>query len=540
MLRKIALLLVSLMVFMSATAFADITPNGEFPIVDTPTEITVWAPIPGGQTDYSNNGTTKYFEEKTGVHVNWIEVPNSEQDVLFNTSIGSGDYPDYYMKNITQSSELLTYYNDGVIIPLNDLIDKYSVYLKQLLEEDPSVREAITAPDGNIYCFPVVNYIPCQNVDAKIYVYKEWLNKYMEETGMPKPNTTEGLENMLSYFRDNDMNGNGDASDEIPLTGHYQYKNTGNAVFYIMNGFCYLPNDYLYLDDGGKATMDVKTDAFRDGLRYIHNLYSEGLIDEGMFVQTLTTFRSLTSSTKDKVIVGACAAPYPYRVLTMQPDVENSVQWKDYEVLDPIQRADGTTIVAGIPTAKVSAFGMITTSCKNPEVVMRWVDSIYSTEMREYFVYGGEEGTGWEWRDGVKSIAGGDRAVVSLLDASERYEIWLPDWVGSWITDEMYCNVAANSETDETPLRVADGAHYDKYLKDTGIPFIVWCDDEDTVTEFGELDALFISYLNTAISEFTLGVKDINDDATWQEYLTTLDAMGYDHFCEVATRYYGK
>ncbi len=33
------------------------------------------------------------------------------------------------------------------------------------------------------------------------------------------PETLEEFENMLCYFRDHDMNGNGDASDEIPYRG---------------------------------------------------------------------------------------------------------------------------------------------------------------------------------------------------------------------------------------------------------------------------------------------------------------------------------
>lgn len=537
MLRKISALLLSLVILLCGTALAEVTPNGEFPVVNTPTEITIWTSIPGTQTDYTNNATTKYYEEKTGVHVNWIEVADAEKATLFNTSLASASYPDYYMTGVN-STDLISYYEDGVIIPLNDLIDQYSVYLKQLLDENPSVREAITAPDGNIYSFPMVNYIPAGNVNAKIYVYKEWLQKYAEDTGKAKPNTAEGLEEMLLYFRDHDMNGNGDPSDEIALTGHYQYNNTGIPVFYMLNGFCYVPNDYFFVGDDGRVCSNVKTDEFREGLRYANKLFNEGLIDEGIFVQSLTTFRSLTTTTKDKVTVAACAAPYPLRVLTMQTGVDNAVEWKDYEVLEPMQRADGTTVVAGISTVYVTTFGMITTACKNPEVVMRWVDSIYSPEMREYLIYGGEEGKGWEWKDGVKSIAGADRAVVSLLDVTERNAIWLPDWVGSWVTEEMYCNNAAESDSAEAPLRVADGKLYDKYLKETGIPRINWCTDQDTTVEFGELNTLFVDYLNTAISEFTLGTRDINDDNVWQEYLNTLDAMGYDHYCDVATSYY--
>lgn len=108
MLRKISALLLSLVILLCGAALAEVTPNGEFPVVDTPTEITIWTSIPGTQTDYTNNATTKYYEEKTGVHVNWIEVADAEKATLFNTSLASASYPDYYMTGVN-STDLISY-----------------------------------------------------------------------------------------------------------------------------------------------------------------------------------------------------------------------------------------------------------------------------------------------------------------------------------------------------------------------------------------------------------------------------------------------
>ena len=41
MLRKISSLLLALVMLLGGTALAEVTPNGEFPVVDTPTEISV-------------------------------------------------------------------------------------------------------------------------------------------------------------------------------------------------------------------------------------------------------------------------------------------------------------------------------------------------------------------------------------------------------------------------------------------------------------------------------------------------------------------
>ena len=126
--KKLVALVTLLCLFLTA-ACADVTPDGQLPIVDAPAELTVWASIPGGMDDYTNNPTTKWVEEKTGVHINWIEVPNAEASSLFTTSLASGNYPDIYCRGAS-GADLLQYAEDGVITPLNDLIDKYGYYIK--------------------------------------------------------------------------------------------------------------------------------------------------------------------------------------------------------------------------------------------------------------------------------------------------------------------------------------------------------------------------------------------------------------------------
>ena len=41
------------------------------------------------------------------------------------------------------------------------------------------------------------------------------------------------------------------------------------------------------------------------------------------------------------------------------------------------------------------------------------------------------------------------------------------------------------------------------------------------------------------MSEFTMGIRDINDDAAWEAYKDQLKADGYDRYIEVLTEYYG-
>ena len=541
MFRKTLALIMTLCLCLTALAAqAAVTADGALPIVDEPAELTIWASIPGGMDDYTNNATTKWFEEKTGVHVNWIEVANAEAATLFNTSIASGDFPDIYCRG-GSGAEVLQYAEDGVIIPLNDLIEEYGYYLKQRLEEMPEVREAITAPDGNIYGFPRISYNLYGASPNKLWVYKEWLERYMEETGAEQPNTAEELEAMLLFFRDNDMNGNGDTTDEIVMTGQYNYGfDGGNPVYYLLNAFTYVPsfNGYFYINDDGEYTTEVMSDEMREGLRYANRLYEEGLIAEETFVQDLVTFRSLTTTTKDKVIVATAAAPYPFRLLTLQSGVENAVEFTDYECLEPLQRADGTTVTPGVNSGiyNIGTMGMITTACENPEVAMRWMDFFYSDEVIQYLNWGGEEGSGWEWQD-VPSIGGDEKAVVSLIDATTRNAIWNPDFVGCrWTTEDTILQQA--DANDEVSLRVKYGKMYLQYTKFENRPTCIWCTDMDLAAEYSELHTLINDYITTSINEFVLGIRDVDSDADWQEYISTLEDMDCQRYIEVAEEYY--
>lgn len=67
----------------------------------------------------------------------------------------------------------------------------------------------MTAPDGHIYTIPYV----CTDTTVG---YSPYINtKWLENVGMSTPTTTDEFEAVLKAFKEQDANGNGDASDEI-------------------------------------------------------------------------------------------------------------------------------------------------------------------------------------------------------------------------------------------------------------------------------------------------------------------------------------
>lgn len=544
MTRKVIILLLALMLCLpNMSVLAAVTEPGTFPFTVEPAELTIWAGNFAGQQDYDVAAMTKWYEKQTGVHINWIQVSSSEIATLFNTSIASGDWPDIYMYPLS-GAEYMQYAEDGVLIPLNDLIDQYGYYIKQAFEDVPGMKEAITAPDGNIYGMPLSRYAYAHPVPNKLWVYKEWLDAYTAATGNGNPETPEALKEMLIYFRDNDMNANGDASDEIIMTGNYNWGHEGgNPVYYLLNAFCFVPSNKeyqgFYITDDGRFTTDVTSDAYRDGLRYIHDLYNEGLFGEEIFVQDLNTMRSLTTTTKDSVIVATAGAPYSLRLITAQPSVENAVTFSDYVPVNPLRNvATGTAAYPTQPTDRVSMRNFITTACDTPELAMRWLDYFYSDDVQNWMTNFGLEGEDWDWVDSPS--LGGDAKSVRVREDARGLNggAWNGNWCGVWYQSRelMLAGEAATATTSSS--WTAHDLYYAN-SKDTNIPFIVWCNDIDVVTEYAEMHTLLRGYIETAMSEFVRGIRDIDSDAAWNAYVAELERMGLEDFLEIAAIYYG-
>lgn len=97
------------------------------------------------------------------------------------------------------------------------------------------------------------------------------------------PETLEEFENMLCYFRDHDMNGNGDASDEIP----YMECAGMEGIFTPLGGFFPANSSAsaygCVAGEDGQCQFYFHTPEFREGLAYLHELYTEGLLSDQTF-----------------------------------------------------------------------------------------------------------------------------------------------------------------------------------------------------------------------------------------------------------------
>jgi len=99
---------------------------------------------------------------------------------------------------------------------------------------------------------------------------------WLDKAGIKAPATLDEFVEMLRYFKDNDMNGNGDTSDEIPMSimGEFLPYMFGPAFgLDLVSGF--------QADESGNVTYAyADSENYKKYLEFLNGLYKEGLLEK--------------------------------------------------------------------------------------------------------------------------------------------------------------------------------------------------------------------------------------------------------------------
>lgn len=524
-----------------------LTEPGTFPISEEPVTLTVLTQQIPSIIDITTNEFTKWYQELTNVQIEWQLVPSDSVESNLNVTLAGGEYPDIFLSMGIKSSQEDQYGGaDKIFLPLDDLIDSSMPNFKAVLEEKPDVLSDITAMDGNIYCLPsITEYLHGQ------YAMKMWVNTtWLDRLDMEKPTTTEEFYEMLKAFKEKDPNGNGIA-DEIPLSGVID---TGGGWYsdvsdFILNAFVYdsgSTGDGLrrYIDmESGDIEIAVNQEAYREGLRFMNRLYTEGLIDPAAFSNTNDQLKQIALNPGVEIL-GAAPAGHPAMFMDITTDPER------YAMFDAIAPLEGPEGVRQSPRLKEDReFGeaAISTTCANPEVAARWLDGFYDYEIQMERAWG-HEGEAWRVAEDGELGLDGDPALYKTLiafDESAQNDNWA--WLGIEYTPlELFNGQTVTPENVD--LYSAEGFErrmvlvteelyqpYDVSDKYQNVP---------NVLRYTEADAeernLLFQDLQTLAKEwrvyFITGERSLDND--WDEYIQALNDMQLERFLELENAAY--
>lgn len=481
------------------------------PIVKKKIELHGYAGKFFSSQDWNKLMLWKEYEKMTNVHINWETVPTDALAEKRNLMLASGDYPDLLFGAAVPKSDLIKYGQQGVFLPLNDLIDKYAPNLKKIMEENPIVKKGITMADGKIYGFPTYYDPNFKGLQIGTpWIQKEWLNKL----GLKEPKTWDELYEVLKKFKEGDPNGNGKA-DEIPLGASSGI----DGIINFLKGSVGLnnhgtSNGNIDLDPkGDNLRFEPTSNEYKELLKYLNKLYTEGLIDKDVFTPDATKFN-------------AAAAKGVYGVLP-EIDPKTWLNLDGYVGIPVIEGPNGDRIntAVGSPLGNVGMF-VITDKNKNPEATVRWIDHFYGDEGIKTFFMGFEgvtytEKNGkFEYTDKITKNPDG----LNLDQAISQYLTW-PGGYYPGVVKEKYFHGAEGSEAS---LANAEKAEPLTLKQDE-----IWPNFNLTVDESSEMSALSTD-INTYVKEMTAnyitGKKSFDE---WDNYVKTLDKMGLKRFMKI-------
>ncbi len=482
--------------------------TGEAPITEDGGTLKVMAQ----KSNYTNVDITKapivlkIFEE-AGVDVEWELYDYDAYASIADPIISSGDTNADIIK-VPDNDPNQVYIKTGLFVPLDEFFDYMPNYTKWLAA-NPVEKAELTAEDGHIYYVPGLNvaddYQPC------LMYNQVWLDK----AGMKAPETLDDFVTMLKYFKDNDMNDNGDTTDEIPMCVMKEFLPYMFGPAFgldLVSGF--------QADSNGNVTYAyADSENYKKYLEFLNGLYKEGLIDPDFVNWDRDKVIDLIS--KDKTGV---AFDFSWAMSMMYSNV--------------LPYYDGTAKTAFVGVAPLSGdekgfyvgrnslsgmFG-VNTNSSQIELAVKFLDYAMCDHCQDYYQWGIE----------------GESYVVNADGSREYTEKGNDnDWLQQFGINPAFVLPAAQS-VEATDILVADwhakiNADLRQYIRDPWPEIYATSKESDTVN-------LYMPDIQQKVDDSALAfITGQNDIASgFDTYIKDLENLHIDEVVEVRQAQYDR
>ena len=503
-----------------------------FPLEET-AELSFITSAPATTTQEPNEKLIfQRLEEQTNVHIDWTCFVSDQFADKKNLALAQfGNLPDGLFNAGMSDYDLLRYAKQGIIIPLEDLIDKYMPNLQAVFEKYPEYRTMSTAPDGHIYSFPWIEQLgegkeAIQAIGDIPYINKKWLDCL----GLEIPQTVDELEQVLIAFRDNAdkiQEECGVEGDVIPMS--FIINNGDQDPAILINGFGEGYGDtadHFAVTDQGEVIYTAVQEGYKEGIQWLHHLVEENLVDPEAFTQEWSTYVAKGKNHR----YGLC----------FTWDIANIDNYDDYVMLPALAGPDGLVNITRQNNSETSGFErgrcVLTTSCRNTALAAAWIDQMYAplqSVQNNLGTYGEEDkpnifelSENEEGQTMLKHEDLGDNSPVEVREAQSVNGplAVLNDYYGVYVT-----------QPDDAKWRL-DNMHA-TYLEDMNSKYVypnVFMSIEDTN---------LVSQYDTDIKKYAEQMKAswiLNGgiEEEWDEYLEKMEDYGLSDYLAIKQKYF--
>lgn len=333
------------------------------------------------------------IEKNTNVHINWTTVASNEASEKFSVMIASGEYPDIIRgAEALYSGGLVKMIDDGVSIDLTDKVDKYMPNYTALRNSIPSLKKDTVTDDNKtvaLYTLASDNgNLQGERVWGGPSLRKDWL----DETGLGMPVTVDDWYNVLTAIKKNHPD------CEAPLmTGLNGIDSFGT----FLSAFGVLAEFY---NDKGTVKYGPLEDGYRKYVETFRKWYSEGILDPNFISNDASMIAPPDYIGTGKAAAGPNVWGYTADILKSMgynSDEKFSLSGVSYPVLKA-----GDTPQAGLAMSElVKETLVVTSSCKDVELAMRYLDYWYTKEGMMLGTLGIKDDSYVENSDGTYSMS---------------------------------------------------------------------------------------------------------------------------------------
>ena len=483
------------------------------------------------ESDPNKRTIFKRLEEQTNVHVEWNAIQGDQWgDKISLAMANPKTLSDFVFTAGFSDTDLLKYADQGIIIPLEGYIDTYMPNLKKVFDKYPEYRIMSTDANGHIWAFPWIEQLGSEKTAIQTIGNMPFINKkWLDFLNLPMPGTVDEFEQTLIAFRDHASELQAQFGIEgsiIPMSCIVNDGDQDPAV--LINGFGEGYGDmdkgrHIAVTDDRKVICAAAQPGYKDGIEWLHKLYTENLIDPEAFTQEWSTYVSKGKSHR----YGVC----------FSWDVANIDNIEDFVPL-PMLQADTKNLTPqnGSFTSGYDRGRCVVTAVdKEPALICAWIDQMYDpfqSPQNNWGTYGEDDefdifelGENAQGEKMLKHAPLGDASPVEVREAEA---------VGGplAILDEYY----------GVYVTCPDDAQYrldwikDIYTPDMHTKYVypnVFMTREDTES-LSNLQADISKCINTHKSDW---IMNGFSDGDWDAYLSELDAYKLNDYLGIFQKY---
>jgi putative aldouronate transport system substrate-binding protein len=304
--------------------------------------------IPPEEGNWEKNRWVDWINKNGPVDVKYTPVPRWESFPKFNALFASGTAPDLILEY--DATYRNSWYSQKLLMPLDEMIDKYSTTYKQLLAKYPLLRKIGTKEDGKLYEIGRLNVVGPHH---RLLIREDWLQKL----NLQVPTTTEELYKVAEAFAKQDPDGN-NKNDTFGI-------NLSGVGFSVISHIFGRSIDWAVQND--KMVHDW--DRLQASVNFQKRLFDNGLVDKD-FLTDKNGQKGIQDFMNGKLGIFAIDSQW-FTVSNYETFKKNNPNAKVIPIALPKSQFGQFSPIISAP---VQMLGVVNAKAKDPKAIMQYID----------------------------------------------------------------------------------------------------------------------------------------------------------------------